>query len=350
MKICHVIWGLNYGGIETMVTNIANIQAEDGHDVALMVINDAVDQPMLELISERVKKVFIRRRIGSHNPLHLLKMNLWMLRNRPDVVHFHDPNQFRWFLRPLLKKSCTTVHTDNYPEIERYVKNIPNLFSISEHVRNDVRNASGCDSEVVINGIDVSAFAKRNHIYDGTRPFRIVQLGRIKFSHKAQDLSVEAVSHLRQRGIRVELDIIGTGESSDDLRRLIDSHDLSDRVEMLGSRGQQYVREHIADYDLMVHPSRHEGFGLVIAEGMAAKVPVLVSDVDSQREIVANGSCGYIFANGDARAMADVIESIMNSTDQTRVENAFDRVCNTFDVRCTARIYLEKYASMTRNH
>ena len=42
MKILHVTYGFQLGGIETMLRNIANEQAGLGHDVSIMVINDIV--------------------------------------------------------------------------------------------------------------------------------------------------------------------------------------------------------------------------------------------------------------------------------------------------------------------
>ena len=40
MRIVHIFWSLSYGGIETMLVNIANAQAADGAEVHVVVIND----------------------------------------------------------------------------------------------------------------------------------------------------------------------------------------------------------------------------------------------------------------------------------------------------------------------
>ena len=48
---------------------------------------------------------------------------------------------------------------------------------------------------------------------------------------------------------------------------------------------QDYVAAHLTDYDLFVQPSRWEGFGLTVAEAMAAGVPVLVSEGQGPAEV-----------------------------------------------------------------
>ena len=54
---------------------------------------------------------------------------------------------------------------------------------------------------------------------------------------------------------------------------------------------QPYIVEHMADYDLLVQPSRWEGFGLTVAEAMAAKVLVSVSEGQGPAEV----TCGYFY-------------------------------------------------------
>ena len=57
---------------------------------------------------------------------------------------------------------------------------------------------------------------------------------------------------------------------------------------------------HLTDYDLFVQPSRWEGFGLTVAEAMAAGVPVLVSEGQGPAEVTQGSRYGWLFANGDA--------------------------------------------------
>ena len=54
MRILHVLFSLNYGGIETMLADLTRRQAETD-DVTLMIINDVVDETLLATFDPRVK-------------------------------------------------------------------------------------------------------------------------------------------------------------------------------------------------------------------------------------------------------------------------------------------------------
>ena len=54
-KIVHLFWSLTFGGIETMLINIANAQAEMGADVSVVIVNDMVEPVLLHSFNKRVK-------------------------------------------------------------------------------------------------------------------------------------------------------------------------------------------------------------------------------------------------------------------------------------------------------
>ena len=51
--------------------------------------------------------------------------------------------------------------------------------------------------------------------------------------------------------------------------------------------------------DVLLFPSRSEGFGLVAAEAMACGLPVICVDDTALKEIVPQGECGFRCAAGD---------------------------------------------------
>ena len=57
MKVVHINWGLTYGGIETMLVNIANSQVENGAEVHICIIKDLYKEEELnsdELYNQNV--------------------------------------------------------------------------------------------------------------------------------------------------------------------------------------------------------------------------------------------------------------------------------------------------------
>ena len=68
MKIFHIVWGLEVGGIETMLVNIANGQAHLGHIVSVVVINDKECHQIADSFDSAVKIIRLHRCPGSKNP------------------------------------------------------------------------------------------------------------------------------------------------------------------------------------------------------------------------------------------------------------------------------------------
>ncbi|MCM1067959.1 MAG: glycosyltransferase family 4 protein [Muribaculaceae bacterium] len=346
MIICHILWGLSYGGIETMVVNIANEQAALGHEVHLIAVNDKIDTPMLGLISDAVSFHCAGRKQGSRNPLPIVRLNRIIHKIKPDAVHLHHLRLYRYILPSLIKHRCSTVHIDFVEYMRPHLAANKNLFAISNHVRDDIRTHTGIDSEVVLNGIDPRKFKQRTTPYSGAGTFRIVQVGRLDTSHKGQHILVEAIAILAAKGLDIQADIIGDGPDRAKIEALIAELGVEKQVRMLGARQPEYIWEHLADYHLLVQPSLFEGFGLTIAEGMAARVPVLVSDVRAQMEVIGEGACGYSFKSADPQSCADAIENIISNYSLAGTVAAYERLLKHYDVRATAANYIEKYRTL----
>lgn len=74
-------------------------------------------------------------------------------------------------------------------------------------------------------------------------------------------------------------------------------------VAMLGWMDREDVRRWIAACDVLVVPSRWEGFGLIAAEGMRAGKPVVASEVGGLRELVVDGLTGRLVPPDDPAAL-----------------------------------------------
>lgn len=100
----------------------------------------------------------------------------------------------------------------------------------------------------------------------------------------------------------------------------------------------------LCQYELFVQPSCTEGFGFTVAEAMAAKVPVLVSNQEGPMEIIGNGKYGFCFKTDDVDDCYLQIEKIMameNVNDM--IAAAYHNVETKYNIKRTAIQYLDYY-------
>jgi glycosyltransferase involved in cell wall biosynthesis len=68
----------------------------------------------------------------------------------------------------------------------------------------------------------------------------------------------------------------------------------------------------LAGLDVLVCPSDHEPFGMIVLEALAAGTPVVASDSGGPAEILQHGRSGLLFATGDAAALADAVLRLLD--------------------------------------
>lgn len=347
MKIVHLSFSFETGGMQTLVVDVAGEQCQT-HRVWLIVVNDLYDEAMLAQLDPRVRVICLNRQAGSRNPWPLLRLHGLLLRIRPDAIHCHN-NDLLPLLGPFRSRAFLTVHDVVGPAgCERFFPGYHGVFAISEAVRAYVRQSSGVQSELIYNGIHADKLRARTGSERPT-PFRILQVSRLVHTKKGQHILLHALADLvHARGLtHLRLDFIGEGESAAYLEALTDELGLRPYVRFLGLRERAFIYECLSSYHLLVQPSLYEGFGLTVAEGMAAGVPVLVADLDGPREIIGAGQYGWSFPSGDAQAcadqMAEVVGKYATVEVRTKVDRALVRARTVFDVRHTARQYLQQY-------
>lgn len=96
--------------------------------------------------------------------------------------------------------------------------------------------------------------------------------------------------------------LVGDGELRPRVEALIDELHLRERVLAVGWRRD--VRELMHASDLLLLTSRWEGLPQVLAQAMAAGLPIVASDVDGNPEAVSEGETGRLCSPGDVDAFA----------------------------------------------
>jgi glycosyltransferase involved in cell wall biosynthesis len=147
-------------------------------------------------------------------------------------------------------------------------------------------------------GADIELFGA-THRHDRGDVCRFLFAGA-PIARKGFDLLVEALRGLVEEEVRFELRLVGPrGEQS----HLVESLP-SDRWSAAGRLSQRGLATELAMADCLVLPSRNDSYGMVVAEALAAGVPVVVSSMVGARELVSEGIEGWVVPAGESAALA----------------------------------------------
>ena len=351
-----------------MLVNLANAQVDLNQGVSVIIINDNWDEKLLSSFNSKVKIIKLHKKLGSKNPFFIFKLNYFLLKLSPNVIHLHFSNIISLLLPTFRQKILFTLHSMPFGKINKKtgiykflpflnlknrsgnVKDIDKVkvVAISNAVQKSLKEKYSVDSDVICNGIITKNFSQREpHLHLDPDIFKIVQVGRLEHEPKGQDLLINAVANLPNN---VYVDFIGDGPSKEFLQKLVEDLKVEDKVTFMGSKDSKYIQRNLCNYDLLVQPSRREGFGLTVAEAMISKVPVLVSSGQGAAEVTENDRYGFVFELGNVSDLEDKIKIIINNYQkaQDKVGAAFEHVVSLYDINTTAENYLKMYEKIVQ--
>ena len=132
---------------------------------------------------------------------------------------------------------------------------------------------------------------------------------------KGVDLLANAFYQLAREHFNVSLRILGDGPMRIDLERTLAG--VSDRVEFLGFKDwselpQQYARAHV-----LCVPSRYDGWGLVVPEGLASGLPVIATDqTGAALDFIETSRNGWLIRAGSQTALLQAMREAAIISDE----------------------------------
>jgi glycosyltransferase involved in cell wall biosynthesis len=133
---------------------------------------------------------------------------------------------------------------------------------------------------------------------------------------KGVDLLAAAFVRLAQEVPNVRLRIVGEGELRESLERML----VREQVEFAGFKDWNELPAEYARADVLCVPSRYDGWGLVVPEGLASGLPVIGTDrMGAALEFVESGRNGWLIGAGDEEALfAAMREAALMPVDELR--------------------------------
>lgn len=161
-------------------------------------------------------------------------------------------------------------------------------------------------------GVDDDWFSIQRDIHN---PPYVLAVGTVE-ARKDLETAVRAVAQM------ADLTLVSAGPATPyaaSVLRLAGELGISDRVEVRGYVDEPALRALYAGASALIFPSRYEGFGLPPLQALAARLPVVASDIPVVREVL--GDCAFFAPPGDARAFADALrQALRDGTRQSLLD------------------------------
>jgi glycosyltransferase involved in cell wall biosynthesis len=349
MKILHLIPSLSKGGAERLVLDICRgMQESSGITVKLITFRkdnaytfltkgldwEVVPANVTPSISgkTRVNVAALQNVIEAFEPdiihSHLFESEMVLSQiNYPNakyVVHFHDNmvqlENWKWS-NVFNKVKLTNFYEKNIVEAG-YRNRKTEFIAISNETHHYIKRVLPDVFSVTLlhNAIDTKHFSPSFKKPNVEKPI-LTTIGSL-VDKKGHDLAIKTIAELKNRGIDVELNILGDGVSKSKLETLIQTLELSDNILMRGN--VDYPESYLQNSTLYLHTASYEPFGLVLLEAMACGLPVVCTDGGGNRDLIEEGINGFMVKERDPKRLADKIELLLTDSElrQQMGENA----------------------------
>jgi glycosyltransferase involved in cell wall biosynthesis len=173
---------------------------------------------------------------------------------------------------------CINVTPHAYRLVTAHPARTAAVVVTSPRQRDDLRRCYGLSSDqlhLIPNAIDIDTFHCRDRLASATRPLRLGVLDRLEDLQKGV-FSVPRILHrLDEAGVSWHLQIVGGGPDESELRRRLAFWTDQGKVHFAGPLPQSEIPGCVKQFDILLKPSKNEGFPSSLIECMAAgAVPV----------------------------------------------------------------------------
>jgi glycogen(starch) synthase len=358
------------GGVEELTAKLAAEFQSKGHSIMILTNQwpkstskfDSIDGLTVSripiLLPESNIKAFVRFLLAI--PSVVVRLLSILQRFRPDLVHViccSGNLPYAYVLRTILGIPYVVTaqgeigmdaaglyqSTSFVPRnFRKFLQKSSWITACSADARQELLKYSNTTRCTVIhNGIRATEFERRqdNPPFATGRPY-VFAMGR-HVHQKGFDVLIRAWHQLQLQDH--DLVIGGSGTETEHLKELIRDLELESSVHLIGRLDRVGVVSHLQHAACFVLPSRHEPFGIVVLEAMAARTPVIATAVGGVPEFVVDGVNGRLVPGDDVSSLALALQDlVVNGVSETQLDAGHaEAVCH--DWSSIANEYLNIY-------
>ncbi len=128
------------------------------------------------------------------------------------------------------------------------------------------------------------------------------------------DVLLDGFVRARSANPSLRLLLLGNGSQAESLRRFVEAHDLHDAVSLVGPQPAEELPMWFRAADAYISCAKSDGTSISLLEAMATGLPVIVTDIPSNREWIAEPENGCLAPSGSPEGVADKMLQVANLT------------------------------------
>lgn len=189
--------------------------------------------------------------------------------------------------------------------------------------------------EIIPNVVDTHLFSY--HEKAAGKTFRFIHVSGLTRQKNPEGM-LQAFAEVKK--LRSDFTLTIIGPSNEKINGLAKKLSLHDNIIFTGELPYEEVAKGVRQSDAMIHFTRYETFGCVVAESLCCGVPVIISDLSVTRELLSDGVNGLLVEEGNVNQLAEKILYFMNGklninmrqvAEESRSKFNYDRVGKMFD-------------------
>lgn len=339
-KIVHIIPELRKGGAERLVLDTCiELSKRKELEVVLIVFRENNAYTYLsEKINVKVIPATVQPSLSGKTKVAVNELQSFIDSVQPDIIHSHLFEAEIVLSQVNCGKAKRIVHFhDNMPQFRPFgftgslKKNITDRFernmvlksydlqqtifiAISRNTEVYMKNVLPKEARIVYltNAIDLERFARPENT--SRDPNNICMIGSF-VPKKGQDLAIQTIHTLKQRGHNFTLHLLGDGPLRNKLETLTSNLDMKNNVCFHGN--VDHPEEYLWRSGIYLHTAKYEPLGLVLLEAMAAETPIVCTDGGGNRDIIENGQNGFLIEERSPDLLADQIMELTSNKELT---------------------------------
>lgn len=214
------------------------------------------------------------------------------------------------------KKKVTFIHDEKIEwinKVQKWIGKFDRIYCVSKACKGDVQRLfPKLDKKLDIyrNIIDknkILALSKYKIENLPKNKIKLLTIGRLEYQ-KGYDMLIKVANNLDKN--KFMWYIIGDGSLKTIIQNDIKKIGLENNIIMLGTQTNPYP--YLRQADIYVQPSRHEGYGIAIAEARCLNKPIVATNLDCINEQIENGITG-ILCEFNEQEFTENIKKLINN-------------------------------------